>query len=210
MRAVVVAAGEGVDERVRHYLKGADLVIAADAGAAALLNLGLVPQAAVGDFDSLGETELGRLRRLGCPLIVAKAEKDETDTELAVRYALAQGASSVLLLGAIGSRLDHTWANLVLLARLAQEGFEARAAAPPVTVYAVSSELTLSGRPGDIVSVFPVLGGAIGVTEKGFKYPLTDRTLEASAILGVSNELLGNEGRISVKRGVLLVFHYSF
>lgn len=210
MRAVVVAAGEGVDERVRHYLAGADLIVAADAGAAALLNLGCVPQAAVGDFDSLGENELERLRRLGCPLIEAKAEKDETDTELAVRYALAQGARSVLLLGGIGSRLDHTWANLVLLARLAQDGVEAWAAAPPVTVYAVSGELILSGRPGDIVSVFPVLGAATGVTEEGFKYPLTDRTLEASAILGVSNELLGNEGRVSVKRGVLLVFHYSF
>ncbi|MDK2784215.1 MAG: thiamine pyrophosphokinae [Bacillota bacterium] len=210
MRAVVVAAGEGVDERVRPYLAGADLIVAADAGAAALLALGYVPQATVGDFDSLGEKELERLKDLGCLLVGAKAEKDETDTELAARYALAQGARSVLLLGGIGSRLDHTWANLMLLARLAREGVEACAAAPPVTVYAVSGELTLSGRPGDIVSVFPVLGEATGVTEEGFKYSLTDSTLEASAILGVSNELLGSEGKISVKRGVLLVFHYSF
>jgi thiamine pyrophosphokinase len=206
----VVAAGEGVDERVRPYLAGADLIVAADAGAAALLALGYVPQATVGDFDSLGEKELERLKDLGCLLVGAKAEKDETDTELAARYALAQGARSVLLLGGIGSRLDHTWANLMLLARLAREGVEACAAAPPVTVYAVSGELTLSGRPGDIVSVFPVLGEATGVTEEGFKYSLTDSTLEASAILGVSNELLGSEGKISVKRGVLLVFHYSF
>lgn len=208
MRATVVAFGGRVDERVRPYLEAADMIVAADGGAAALLALGMVPQAAVGDFDSLAQEARERLISLGCPLVRVRPEKDETDTELAVRYALEQGASSITLLGGIGSRLDHTWANLVLLARLAQRGIEAQAVAPPLTVHATGSRLTICGRPGDTVSVFPVFGSAVGVTEEGFKYALNDRTLKDSDILGVSNELSSREGRITVRSGVLLVFHY--
>lgn len=207
MKAVIVAAG-GVSDAVLPYVRAADLRVAADGGAAALLAWGLLPQAAVGDFDSLDEETLGRLERLGCPLMQVQPEKDETDTELAVRYALERGADWITLVGAIGSRLDHTWANLTLLARLAQEGIRAQAVSPPLTVYATVDQLTVSGRPGDIVSVFPALGGAEGVTEVGFKYALTDRTLAAGTILGVSNELRAEQGTIAVRAGVLLVFHY--
>lgn len=209
MKAVVMAAGGAVDERIRPYLEDSDLVVAADGGAALLLSLGVVPQVVVGDFDSLGEEAAERLQRLGSQLVRVQPEKDETDTELAVRHALERGARSVVLLGAIGSRLDHTLANLLLLGRLASQGISAQAVAPPLTVHAVSRELILRGSPGDTVSVLPILGSAAGVYECGFKYGLAGRNLEPSAVLGMSNELLGREGRISVGRGVLLVFHYA-
>jgi thiamine pyrophosphokinase len=209
VKAVVVGAGGSVNEAVRSYLVAADLVVAADGGARALLELGIEPALVVGDFDSLDAGCLRRLEEARCRLLKVKAEKDETDMELAVNCALEHGASSITLLGGIGSRLDHTHANFILLARLAKMGKAARAVAPPLTVYATAGNLTIQGSPGDTVSVFPMQGSATGVTEIGFKYKLTDSSLDPFIVTGVSNELCGREGNISVKEGVLLVFHYA-
>ncbi|MGI6128828.1 MAG: thiamine diphosphokinase [bacterium] len=209
MKTVVTAAGGQVDDFIRPYLKQADLLIAADGGAEPLLNLGFVPQVVIGDFDSLSPGTAAKLRQERCKLIQVKREKDETDTELAVSHALAQGADDITLLGALGGRIDHTLANLILLASLAQKGITAKAVSPPLTVYAVTKNLTLKGTTGDLVSVFPFQGPASGVTETGFKYPLDDAYLDPFAVVGISNELSGCQGVIQVKEGVLLVFHYS-
>jgi thiamine pyrophosphokinase len=209
MKTMVTAAGGQVDDFIRPYLKQADLLIAADGGAEPLLNLGFVPQVVIGDFDSLSPETAAKLRQERCKLIRVNREKDETDTELAVRHALDQGADDIILFGALGGRIDHTLANLILLASLAQKGITAKAVTPTLTVYAVTKNLTLKGRTGDLVSVFPFQGAASGVTETGFKYSLTDAHLDPFAVVGISNELAGSQGVIEVKEGVLLVFHYS-
>lgn len=209
MKAVVVAAGGQVDQLISSYLKEADLLVAADGGAAPLLDLGYVPQAVIGDFDSLPPAAVSYLSQIGCELVRVKREKDETDTELSLRHVLARGADNITLLGALGGRIDHTLANLILLAALAKKGILARAVTPPLTVYAVTETIVVQGTKGDLVSVFPFQGPAVGVTEIGFKYPLTDAYLDPFAVVGISNELAGSEGTIKVKQGVILVFHYS-
>jgi thiamine pyrophosphokinase len=209
MKAVVVAAGGQVDELIRSHLNQADLLIAADGGAAPLLDLGSAPQVVIGDFDSLPSEAITQLSQAGCEVVRVKREKDETDTELAVRHALALGAVDITLLGALGGRIDHTLANLILLAALAKKSIQARAVSPPLTVYAVSENVVLQGQEGDLVSVFPFQGPAKGVTEIDFKYPLTDAYLDPFTVVGISNELAGPKGTIQVKEGMLLVFHYS-
>lgn len=208
MKAVVVAAGGQVDYRVSSYISEAEILIAADGGAAPLLDLGLTPQAVVGDFDSLSPDAVSQLAECGSEMIRVKREKDETDTELAVRYALERGADSFTFLGALGGRIDHTLANLILLAGLAKQNIKAKAVSWPLIVYAVTERLVIQGSEGDLVSVFPFQGPAEGVTETGFKYPLTDACLDPFAVVGISNELAGAEGTVQVKKGVLLVFHY--
>src|SRR2546428_7669407 len=109
MRSVIFAGGIVRPGRaVDRAIAEAELLIAADSGAATALHYGKVPDAVVGDFDSLDPAVLEHLRALSCPFIPAPVEKDETDTELAVHVALERGATEMTLLGALGgARFDH-------------------------------------------------------------------------------------------------------
>src|SRR5260370_12854232 len=116
---VVIFAGGTLKPGKAFYqvIASADLIIAADSGAATALQYGCVPAIVVGDFDSLDTDLLRQLREKGSQVRQAAVEKNETDTELAVQTAIEQGATSITLLGALsGERFDHTMANILLLA----------------------------------------------------------------------------------------------
>ena len=98
-------------------VRAADLVIAADGGARRLLDLRIAPHYLVGDLDSLSQETVARLTSAGCQVQRHPAAKDATDTELAIELALDQGATDIDLVGATGgARLDHSLANVLLLA----------------------------------------------------------------------------------------------
>src|SRR5205823_14427089 len=104
---------------VQAAIASADLVIAADSGAATALQHGCPPAIIVGDFDSLDPLTAQQLQEQGSRGIAVPVEKDETDTELAVRTAIKQGATAITILGWLGgARFDHTMANILLLAGL--------------------------------------------------------------------------------------------
>ena len=180
--------------------RAGDLVIAADGGYASLRARGVAPDLVVGDFDSLGSVpdhpNTVRLPR----------EKDDTDTCHAMNLALDRGYTRFLLLGGVGGRLDHTVANLQLLAGLAARGARGILAGDgqAATVIANGSfdfPKSMSGY----CSVFCQGAAASGVRLEGLKYPLEDAQLTASVPLGVSNEFLGVPARVSVREGALLL-----
>lgn len=175
-----------------------DLVIAADAGYRQLG--GIKPDYVVGDFDSLGyEPEGERILR-------HPAEKDDTDTLLAVKLGLSLGYSAFVLLGGVGGRLDHTLANIQTLAYLHAHGAKACLVGTDETI-AILEGGTLRFRAGlsGVVSVFAYGERATGVYERGLRYPLTDATLTDDFPLGVSNAFTGAPAEISVEHGRLLV-----
>ena len=118
MRVIIFAGGiYQPGQASQRAIVDADMLIAADSGAATALRLGHVPAYIVGDFDSLDKQLVEQLRARGSRIISAAVEKDETDTELAVQLAIEQGATEITLLGALGGeRFDHTIANVFLLA----------------------------------------------------------------------------------------------
>lgn len=197
--AYIVGAGDFCDDSF-HPGPG-DLVIAADGGYDALLQAGLTAHLLLGDMDSI-QTPPG-----GIPLLRFPKRKDETDMALGVRLARARGYARFKLYGALGGRLDHSLANLQLLAGLARDGLKGVIVSGDVLVHALCrGSLALPPqRPGKIVSVFSWGGPARGVSLKGLKYPLAGATLAADSALGVSNEALGLPIRVSVQEGVLLV-----
>lgn len=202
-RCVIVLAGPMADaQAVRPLVRPDDFVICADGGLDRARSLGLVPRLLVGDLDSLAGTPPE-----GLPLLRYRPEKDETDTELAIDWALDKGYRDFLLLGGLGGRLDHTVANfsaLLHLCRSGAAGFFADGGSEARMLLAGS--LRLPRRDGWYVSIFPFEGAAEGVTERGLKYSLTDARLSGDRALGVSNEFTdAPEGVISVKRGPLLV-----
>jgi len=200
----IVQPGHAVDDAIAC----ADMMIAADSGAATALRYGCIPAYIVGDLDSLDMQVLAEAREQGSLVIPARAEKDETDSELAVLVALEHGATEISLLGALGgSRFDHALANVLLLA-----GFETL----PIRI--IDGESTcwllrgpgktiIEGQQGDILSLLPLTGDAEGVATTGLYYPLRHETLSFGRPRGVSNVLTSERVEVTLERGMLLVVH---
>lgn len=208
-RAVIISAGRVQDpERLRARLspRPDDRVIAADGGVAHALALGLRPDRVVGDFDSLPRERWPEVKRLGAEVVRVPREKDETDTELAIRTALAWGCTEIVLVGGVGSRLDHSLANLFLLASL-PPGVRGRLLDERNEIRFLRSgeEIQLPARPGAYLSLVPLTPEVTGVEAAGVRWPLQGARLTWSASLGVSNEFTAPEARIRVGKGCLAV-----
>ena len=207
MKAIVVAGGDVVPEDAAQ-LFGADLLIAADSGARWLDASGAVPDLVIGDLDSVDPALLDRLAGAGVTIERHPVEKDASDLELAVAHAVAAGADDVVLLGALGGRrLDHELANLLLLARRDWLGNRLRIVRGGTTVRAVSGGETieLSGVEGDLVTLLPVDGDALGVETRGLRFPLDGEPLERGRSRGLSNQVEHSPASVSLERGTLLV-----
>ena len=186
-------------DRLLRPLDGEDYIIAADGGLRHTKALGINPHAVLGDFDSLGYTPEGAN--------VFPVEKDDTDAMLAVRRGLTQGFREFFLYGSLdGPRLDHTVANFQTLQFLADNGAWGYLVGEQTLVTVVKNGTIAfpEGTEGTI-SVFCLGSDARGVTLEGLYYPLSDGTLTAGFPLGVSNHFTGQEAKISVKEGSLLV-----
>ena len=179
------------------------IVIAADGGFPAAVQAFGTLDLAVGDFDSLGYLPT-------CvPTVCHPPEKDETDLLLAVREGRARGARRFLIYGALGGRLDHTVANLQVLAHLAAEGEEGYLfGADGTAVTAIAGGQSLSFPEGycGTLSVLALGGPAEGVTLRGVKYPLEAAAMSSDFPLGVSNELLGEGATVALGAGSLHIF----
>ncbi|HIU35343.1 MAG TPA: thiamine diphosphokinase [Candidatus Fimenecus excrementigallinarum] len=199
----IFAAGIPVSEqRVRAFVGTDTYLIAADAGYAFCRSLGLCPQLVVGDFDS-GEPT-GAVE--GTEIVRLNPVKDETDTASALCRALDRGFRNIVLFGATGGRLDHTFANLDLCAFAKGAGAALTVVDDHHEIFALRNECrTICGDFEKYVSVFPV-GGACTVSLRGFKYPLDHRTLEPFCGLGVSNETTADRAEITVHEGTALIF----
>jgi thiamine pyrophosphokinase len=180
-------------------------VICADGGARHVLALGMVPPTVIGDMDSLSPELLDTLRDRGCRILSYPVRKDETDTELALRYALEQKPAEIEIHGALGGRIDHTLANISLLVMAAREGIKTRLVEAATELFVISGEVEIEGRPGEIVSLFPVTTEVKGIILEGFEYPLEKATMEIGKPYGISNRLLDNRGTIKIASGYLLV-----
>ena len=207
MRALIVLGGERPGGALlARCAQESDLVIAADSGLEGFDAAGLVPDLLVGDMDSVEPGVLARYEgRL--PQRRLSSIKDDTDGVDALDLAIARGAEEITLLGALGGRLDHALANLMLLVRAHRHGVQARILAENVEIARVDGEMTLSGAKGDTVSLLP-LGQAKGVTLEGFFYPLEEKTLASDYPLGVSNVVTQDRAVVRVREGDLILFHY--
>ena len=186
------------------------VIVAADGGTNHILAAGLVPHHVIGDVDSLSEDVRGNLGTKGTEFHIAPPAKDETDLELALLWAADQpDVETVIILGALGGRPDQAMANLLLLALPALQGRRVFVVDGPWTIRLIRSgaSVTLSGEPGDRLSLIPLGGDAEGVTTKGLAYPLKDETLYVGRARGVSNRLDVAEPTVTVRSGLLWAFH---
>lgn len=211
MRVLIISGGRVDEQSTLTYLKGKnfDRVIAADSGLDHAEKLGIMPTDILGDFDSLEDKGfLDACRKKGITVHTFPSRKDYTDTHLALLYAKDLQASSVTILGATGSRYDHSLANIGLLSWLADQGIEA-------TIVDEHNEMEILKGPAvkeykkesrwPFFSLLAWGGEVTGVTLKGFSYPLEDGTLTPDISLGVSNEITLENAQLRLKSGHLLV-----
>lgn len=210
MRAIVIANGHiGNSEASRAQTWPHDLVICADGGAQHALALGLAPDVVIGDLDSLDGNLQARLEGEGCQVLVHPTRKDETDLELALHYAIDHGVDEILILGALGGRIDQTLANVLLLALPELEGIKTRIAAGDQEMFLIRGQAFIEGQVGDTVSLLPIAGDVTGITTEGLKYTLQRGTLKFGPTLGVSNVLTAPVAQVQMERGLLLCIHIS-
>ncbi len=179
-------------------------MIAADSGADHALALGVPVDLAVGDFDSISAEGREALERAGVRLERHPSEKDATDLELALAAAMALQPRRVVVLGGLRGRLDHLLGELSLLGAEPYRAVELDALFGPATVHVVHDERLLSGRAGELVSLFALHGPAHGVVTDGLVYPLQGETLAPGSTRGVSNVFAASEARVALTSGVLL------
>ena len=207
MKVVVVASGE-LDPSDAAWLEGADLVIAADGGAASLGMLGRRPDLLVGDLDSVDASLVARVEASGTRVERHPTDKDASDTELAIEAAFGAGASEVVVLGAMGGeRLDHELANVLLIADPALAGRDLRVVRGRTRVRALHAgePLVLEGAVGELVTLLPVGGDAGGVTTVGLRWALDAATLPMGRSRGLSNEVMQPPASVRISEGTLLV-----
>lgn len=208
-RAVIFTGGE-LGYWALKLLRKDDFLIGADSGALYLIRNNHRPDLAIGDFDSVSNSELTYIREGSHRTeAVDPVDKDHTDTELAFRRALDLKPTQILLLGALGGRLDHTLANLHLLVQAHRRGIPAEIADEYQTISMVTDHAVIEASDRSYVSLLPLTPQVSGIRLTGFQYPLEDATLSMGESLGISNRLIEPQGEIEVHDGWLLVIQAS-
>ncbi len=203
--AVVITGGDPPDPDVRRRLPVPAYVIAADSGLDHAAELGLSVDRAVGDFDSVTPGARAAAEAAGVALEQHPVAKDATDLELAMEAAIGTGTDRIVVVGGSGGRLDHLLATALLLAAPAFAPVHVTAHLGPAVVDVVRDTFTMTGRPGDLVSLLPVHGGATGVVTRGLRYPLGGEDLLPGRTRGVSNEFTDTRAEVRLTGGVLIV-----
>lgn len=177
-----------------------DFVIAADAGLRYLEKQGIRADLVIGDFDTLKYIP-GHSKT-----IALSAEKDDTDTLAAVREGIMAGYTSFHIYCGTGGRIDHTMANLQVIAYLSANNMRGFLFDNGTVITAMTNGSLCFGKiPCGYVSVFSCSEKAEGVTMCGLKYELNNATLTNTFPIGVSNEFIGRESSISVGSGTLFI-----
>lgn len=207
MNVVIVANGEmrGAP-RARQLWRAADWRIAADGGAVNARKFLLrAPHVLIGDLDSLDAATRAWCARARVEMIQHPREKDQTDLELALDLAMARGATDIVILGALGGRVDQTLANVLLLRKPARANISARIVGADCELWLVTKRAVIAGRVGETVSLIPLTARAQGIVTRGLRYPLRNETLVMGTTRGVSNVLTAARAEITLRRGLLMV-----
>jgi len=207
-RIVIFANGELPNlTRARSLLRPGDTIICADGGTRHALALGIQPDLILGDLDSADRGALQKFRDAGVKVESYPRDKNETDLELAINRAIEWHPGQIVILAALGGRLDQTLANITLLADARLAGFDARLDDGVEEVLLCRDRAEVQGGAGDLVSLIPWQGAVTGIQTDGLKWPLHHETLYPDKTRGISNEMIGDAASVAVESGLLLIVH---
>lgn len=218
MKVAVLANGEWDAEWGRLELVQVDFLISADGGGNHALASGRLPEVLIGDLDSITPENLALCRQKDVLIQQFPREKDETDLELALEFAIrhlsstklkdskdSKDSHTVWLYGATGGRIDHLLGNLALLLRFLKKGYRIHLKDPSHEIYLINKgQEALKGHLGKELSLLPITETA-RVTSKGLYYPLKSDVLYQDSPRGISNVFLGEDAVVQVDEGIVLI-----
>lgn len=207
LKALIVLNGNIIDlKRLKKLGQEYDFILSADGGTDHCIKSSLIPDLVIGDLDSISKDTLDIILKNDIPIKKFPIKKDETDAELSIDYLIKKGAKYVTLIGAIGSRMDHTLANIYLLTKLNKNGLKGKIVGKNNTIYLVDNELILTKKEGFFVSIIPITHKGITTSLKGFEYELEKVKIEFGSTHGISNRIAGEKGYITIHEGQCLAF----
>jgi thiamine pyrophosphokinase len=183
-------------------------IICCDGGARHLLNMGIKPDIIIGDMDSIDSAQLKIFYKQKIKILKYPANKDFTDTELALDYALSSEPLKILICCALGGRIDHTLANIFLLLKAQEKGIETFLIDEYCEAFVINKETAFANEKDKTVSLLALTPKVTGITLSGFAYPLEKGTLKMGESRGISNVINKNRAGIKIERGKLLVIKY--
>lgn len=199
MKCFIVGAGQHYNDDVLDIRKQ-DYVIAADAGYEYLVDKNIKCDMVIGDFDSVDSLPIHD------NVIKLNPIKDETDMLSAVNQGIKKGYTKFHIYGGCGKRFAHTMANIQLLTMLASKGMQGYLYGENEILTVIKdSYISFDKMKKGYISVFSLTNECIGVYEKNLKYLLDDYTMVNDYAIGVSNEFIGKESEVGVKKGTLLI-----
>jgi thiamine pyrophosphokinase len=207
-RIIIFANGNLPDlNKARDLLRNDDFIICADGGTRHALALGVTPNLVIGDMDSIQADQWQELEKAGVSIELFPRDKNETDLELALDRAIELEPQQIIVVAALGGRLDQTIGNIALLTDIQLSTCDVRLADGTEEMFICRNQVQVHGRSGDIVSLIPWGNPVRGVQTEGLRWALKSETLYPEKTRGISNELLGETADIKIASGTLLVIH---
>jgi thiamine pyrophosphokinase len=208
MKVVIVCGGKPpIKNLLKSECKNAKFLICADSGANCVYEYNMKPDFLVGDFDSINSEVLEYYKGENTNMETYPAEKDDTDSEIAIQKAAELGASEIVLLGATGNRLDHIFGNIGLLKISMEKGIKAKLIDEYNELCLVNKSTVIKGKYGEIFSLQAYGSKVTNLSIKGAKYPLVGYTLEMGDPITISNEFLKDDVLIEFDEGTLMIFY---
>ncbi|MGG7143761.1 thiamine diphosphokinase [Clostridium nigeriense] len=208
MKVVIISGGKEPSKTlILKELKDADLIIGADKGCEVLYKYNITPDYILGDFDSADMDIINSIESKSGEKIRFKREKDYTDTELAYNLAVEKGADEIILLGATGTRYDHSLSNLGLMLRGLKKSIKVKVIDDNNYIFLTDKSIRLKGNKGDTISFHAYCDEVKNFSIKGSKYNLRNYNLKLGDSLTTSNEFTEEDINITFDSGIVMILY---
>lgn len=208
MQGIIISGGTKPSKKlIDSVLTAESIVVCADSGANVAYEYNLPCSTIVGDLDSISSVAESYFQDKGCKFIKYSCEKDYTDTELAINEVIDRGAKSIVILGALGSRIDHSLANIGLIVDYSIKGYDISIIDDHNEIRVFTESFKLHCRKGKVFSLQSFRKNVMNLTIKGAKYPLSNYTLKSGTPLTVSNVFLEEDIDITFNSGIILLIY---
>jgi len=206
MKALIISSGNSLDtDYLTKLMKESDYTICADGGTNKVIKLDLKPDLIIGDLDSIDSKALKYVKHHGIPIERYPKEKDDSDTEIALKYLIDKGYKEITLVGVTGTRMDHTISSIFLLNRLLKNNIKGKIIDDNNEIYLIEDYIKLEKREQYYISVIPLTMEGIVITIRGCYYSLEEKHIEFNSTLGISNIIVDKFCEIIVHKGTAIV-----
>lgn len=205
-KGLIIASGDIKDlDLLKREIFKHEYIICADGGIKYIYDMNVKIDGIIGDLDSVDDKFSKFVNENSIPIMKFPVEKDETDTELAIKYLSDKGCEYITLMGVMGSRMDHTLANIFLLKKLAEDNIKGKILDENNTIVLSEDYMRIERREDYYLSIIPLTTSGVRVSLKGFYYPLRNSFIEYGTTLGISNRVVDELGEIFITEGEALI-----